>query len=181
MSQQISLLIYFSMTVCLLTASAACQEEAPLVSAHCKITPLGNVAQVANSPSPGCILLQATWLVLTTSATAAPGARLTLQLQGSCSHPQHMAWNPPFVNSATDGRDTACADAPYYTVTHIRVLFSRYRMFYLSSPPFSKIKERHAGENGLKNMSWLSEDFFESLDVIGNEKMVIDAVQNQGL
>ena len=54
-------------------------------------------------------------------------------------------------------------------------------MFYLSSPPFSKIKEQHAGENGLKNMSWLSEDFFESLDVIGNEKMVIDAVQNQGL
>lgn len=91
MSQQISHLIYFSMTVCSPTTSAACQEAALLVSAHCKVTPLGNLVQVANRPSSGCILLQVTGIVLKAGATVAPGAQLTFQLQGSCSHPQQTA------------------------------------------------------------------------------------------
>lgn len=37
------------------------------------------------------------------------------------------------INPTTDSRDTTCADATHYAVTHIRV-FSAYKTFYLIAP-----------------------------------------------
>lgn len=134
MSHQVSSHLFHYDRVCCSPGQSTRRQH--LLSAHCKMTPLGNTMQFANSPSSGHILFVSFDLCRKSEFLELHPSHQLQQLKEAgrfqhcqpCTRENSLLVKP--INPTTDSRDTTCADAIHCAVTHIWV-FSAYKMFYL--------------------------------------------------